>query len=193
MCCILALITAHPSLAQAPLAQAAPFVTVEGDLKSTAWWVLAEFHPFTTEVRGIPVSQIRKNWCKATEFRKDLIPKELLFENGRNEMEAGGRFFAVEGNFDGSATKQVALTGVYQECAGQKGSFVLILDQPINTRKPRIRFITTSETNHQFLALEKEKDNRIVVWTCMECDAFSVLKWDRKKRKFEWLPQPDEE
>jgi len=192
LCCILALITAHPSLAQAPLAQA-PFVTVEGDLKSTAWWVLAEFHPFTTEVRGIPVSQIRKNWCKATEFRKDLIPKELLFENGRNEMEAGDRFFALEGSFDGSATKQAALTGVYQECAGQKGSFVLILDQPINTRKPRIRFISTSETNRQFLALEKEKDNRIVVWTCMECDAFSVLKWDRKKRKFGWLPQPDEE
>jgi hypothetical protein len=154
LCCFLSLITAHPSLAKAP------FVTVEGDLKSTAWWVLADFHPFTTEVRGIPVSQIRKNWCKATEFRNDLIPKELLVVNGKDQMEAGNLFFAVEGSFDGSATKQVALTGVYQECAGRKGSFVLILDQPINTRKPRIRFIATSQTDHQFLALEKGKDKR---------------------------------
>lgn len=191
LCCALALMM-HPASAQAPVGQA-PFVTIEGDLKATAWWVLADFHPFTKEVRGIPVSQIRKNWCKATEFRSDLIPKELLFENGHDAMEEGGRFFALEGNFDGSATKQVALTGVYQECAGKKGSFVLILDQPINPGKPRIRFISTSEANRQFLALQKEKDDRLLVWTCMECDAFSILKWDRKKRKFAWLPQPDEE
>jgi hypothetical protein len=189
LCCTLALITAHPSLAQAPPAQA-PFVTVEGDLKSTAWWVLAEFHPFTTEVRGIPVGQIRKNWCKATEFHKDLIPRELIFAYGTDAMEAGHLFFAVEGSFDGSPTRQVALTGVYQECTGRKGSFVLILDLPIDTRKPRIRFIATSETNHQFLALQKGKDNLIVAWTCMECDARSLLQWDRKKRKFGWLREP---
>jgi hypothetical protein len=187
---------AHPSLAQAPLAQAppaqAPFLTIEGDLKGTAWWVIADFHPFTTEIRGIPVSRIRKNWCKATEFRKDLIPKELLIENGTDVMAAGGWSFAVEGNFDGSKTKQIALTGVYQECAGQKGSFVLILDQPINTLKPRIRFVSASETNRQFLALETSK-GQIVVGTCMDCDVRSVLQWDRKKRKFDWLPEPDEE
>ena len=179
----------HPSSAQAP------FATAEGDLKSTAWWVLADFHPFTTEVRGIPVSRIRKSWCKATEFRKDLIPKEWLFENGTDEMEAGQLVFAAEGHFDGSATKQLALTGVYQECSGQKGSFILVLDQPIDTRKPRIRFLGTTDTNHQFLALEKSQKNSkassIVAWSCMECDARSVLQWDRKKRKFDWLIEPE--
>src|SRR5277367_2005203 len=64
------------------------FITIEGDLKSAAWWVIADFHPFTTEVRGIPVNQIRKSRCKATEFRKDLIPKELLVEGGVDAMEA---------------------------------------------------------------------------------------------------------
>jgi hypothetical protein len=104
-----------------------PFVTIEGDLKTAAWWVVADFHPSTTEVRGIPVKQIRKNWCKATEFRKDLIPKEILLEEGVDEMEVSKLSFALEGHFDGSANTQTALVGFYQECSGQKGRFIMIL------------------------------------------------------------------
>jgi hypothetical protein len=168
------------------------FVTIQGDPKKVAWWVLADFHPFTTEVRGIPASKIRNNWCKATEFRKDIIPKELLIESGVDAMQAAGMSFAVEGRFDGSAMKQVALVGVYEECAGKKGRFVLILDQPADG-KAQIRFVDAEQTDHQFGALQKGKNNAIVVWSCMECDGSSVLKWDRKKRKFDWVPQPDEQ
>jgi hypothetical protein len=167
------------------------FVTVEGDLKSTAWWVLADFHPFTTEVRGIPVNQIRKNWCKATEFRKELIPRELLFADNVDAMEAAKLSFAMEGHFDGSAANQIALVGVYQECSGKKGTFVLILDQPADGNS-KIRFVSTTPTDHQFGALGKGEGNTIVVWGCMECDGRSVLKWDRKKRKFDWLPDPND-
>ncbi len=168
------------------------FVTIQGDLTRTAWWVLADFHPFTTEVRGIPVSKIRKSWCKATEFRKDLIPKELLVEGGVDGMEANKMSFAVEGHFDGSATKQVALVGVYEECAGKRGQFILILDQPADG-KAKIRFINAMQMDHQFGALQKGEDNTVVTWSCMDCDGRSVLKWDRKKRKFDWLPEPDEQ
>ncbi|MEY9193668.1 hypothetical protein ABH991_007096 [Bradyrhizobium ottawaense] len=90
--------------AQAPGQQA--FVTLNGNLKTEAWWVIAEFRPFTAEVRGIPANQIRKSWCKATEFRKDLIPKELMFENGTDAMKGAGMSFTIEGRFDGGATKQ---------------------------------------------------------------------------------------
>jgi hypothetical protein len=165
------------------------FVTIEGDLTSVAWWVLADFHPFATEVRGIPVNQIRKNWCKATEFRKDLFPRQLLFDGNVDVMEAAKMSFAVEGHFDGTAADQVALVGVYQECAGKKGTFVLILD-PLADRKSKIRFVSAKPTDHQFGALEKGEGNTIVAWSCMECDGRSVLKWDRKKRKFGWLPDP---
>lgn len=167
------------------------FVTVEGDLKSTAWWVLADFHPFTTEVRGIPVNQIRKNWCKATEFRKELIPRELLFADNVDAMEAAKLSFAMEGHFDGSAANQIALVGVYQECSAKKGTFVLILDQPADGNS-KIRFVSATPTAHQFGALGKGEGNTIVVWGCMECDGRSVLKWDRKKRKFDWLPDPND-
>ncbi|WP_245324592.1 hypothetical protein [Bradyrhizobium sp. AT1] len=176
--------------AQAPAEQA--FVTLNGDLKKEAWWVIAEFHPFTTEIRGIPANQIRKNWCKATEFRKDLIPKELLFENGTDVMKGADMSFAVEGRFDGSAPKQIAVVGVFQECAGPKGRFMLILDQP-DGGKPKVRFVDAVRTNRQFAALSKDKHGKLVLWGCMECDGYSVLKWDRKKSRFGWEPDPLEQ
>ena len=107
-------------LSCAPTQAEPPFVTINGDLKTTAWWVIAEFHPFTTEVRGIPASQIRKTWCKATEFRKDLIPKELLVENNADGMAQAGLSFALEGHFDGSAANQVALVGVYRNAPARR-------------------------------------------------------------------------
>jgi hypothetical protein len=104
-------------------------------------------------------------------------------------MAAANMSFAVEGRFDGTATKQVALVGVFQECSGPKGRFILILDQPADG-KPKIRFVDAVRTQRQFGALQRGDDNSIIAWTCMECDNSSILKWDRKKRKFDWLPAP---
>jgi hypothetical protein len=169
-----------------------PFVTINGDPKVTAWWVIAEFQPFTTEVRGIPADQIRKSWCKATEFRKDLIPRELLFEHGSDEMEEARLSFAIEGHFDGSPMTQIALVGVYQECSGKKGRFILIIDRAAGA-SPKIRFVNAVETDRQFGALAKGKDNTLVAWTCMECDNSSILKWNRRSRKFQWQPRANDD
>ena len=183
---VVAVVTTAQSAAQ----QA--FVTLNGNPKTDAWWVIADFHPSTTEVRGIPANRIRKSWCKATEFRKDLIPRELLFDGNTDAMAAANMSFSVEGHFDGTTTKQVALVGVFEECDGPKGRFILILDQPVEGA-PKIRFVNALRVDRQFGALQKGKDISIVAWSCMECDNFSVLKWDRKKRKFDWLPDPVEE
>ncbi len=137
----------------------------------------------------MPVDQIRKGWCKATEFRKDLIPKEYLFQGGADAMEASNRSFALEGNFDGSTTRQVALVGVYEECKGTKGSFVMILDLP-TSGKPRIRLLEAMRTEHQFSALSLGEDKTISVWSCMDCDDFANLKWNSKRKRFVWLPRP---
>lgn len=179
------------ALTTAQAAAQEAFVTLNGDLKKEAWWVIADFHPFTTEVRGIPANQIRNSWCKATEFRKDLIPKELLLEDGVDVMQSAGMSFAVEGRFDGTAARQIALVGVFQECAGPKGRFVLILDHPADG-KPKVRFVTAVRTDRQFGALRKGKGGTLVASACMQCDDSSVLKWDRKKRKFDWVPEADE-
>src|ERR1700737_571920 len=54
-----------------------PFMTLD-EKSSGAWWVAAEFHPFTAAVRGIPATKIRKSGCKATELPRDWLPRETL-------------------------------------------------------------------------------------------------------------------
>jgi hypothetical protein len=171
----------------APAGAQQQFVTTKGDLKKESWWQIADFHPFTTEVRGIPVGQIKSSWCKATEFRRDLIAKALLDQDGVDGMTAYKLSFAVEGRFDGSATRQVALVGVYQECSGQKGRFLLILDQPAKGQSPKVRFVDAERTAHQFGALSVA-GNSIVLSSCMECDIGGILKWNAQKRRFAWVP-----
>lgn len=165
-----------------------PFMTLDEKSGGAAWWVVAEFHPFTTEVRGIPANKIRKSWCKATEFRKDLLPKEIVIDQNGDSME--GHSFALEGNFDGSASKQMALVGVYEECSGKTGRFFMILDQPAVGR-PKVRFLSSAQDPHPFAALTVD-DKTIIVWACLECDNYAMLEWDRKRRKFVWLPSPAE-
>jgi hypothetical protein len=180
-CGIVGLTTVHAVAQQS-------FVTLKGDPRKEGWWLIAEFNPITTQVRGIPANQIRKSWCKATEFRKDLLPKELLFEGGVDTMQSAGLSFAVEGSFDGTAEKQIVLVGVFQECAGQKGRFILILDKPAEGQ-PKVRFLDAVHIDRQFGALQKGKGGNVFVWECMECDGSSVLRWDRKKARFDWAPQ----
>jgi hypothetical protein len=160
-----------------------PFATVTPG--NEAWWLRTSFNPMHTDVRGIPVGKIRRTWCKATEFTRDLMPKqEMEQEKSGQVMDEVGLAFSFTGNFDRSKTKQVALVGVYQECAGKKGSFLLIIDE--STQK--VRFLDTTPSETQFAILSVHK-NDIVLAGCMECDAGGVLRWNAKRQAFRWVPQ----
>src|SRR6185312_17020724 len=88
------------TLVAAPAA-AAPndFVTIKPGPSGYAWWLRADFHPFETQVRGIPVKQIRATWCKASEFRKELFPPDLAKDF---EPPTYGLAFSFDRPFDGS-------------------------------------------------------------------------------------------
>jgi hypothetical protein len=161
-------------------AQAQTFVTVKSK-PMEVWWLSAEFHPMHSEVRGIPVAQIRPNWCKATEYTRELIPKELLEEGGSDTMKEAGLSFSVTGNFDRSKTRQVALVGVYRTCSGQKGSFLLVIDEGTKN----IRFVDATPSKAQFAVLAPAKSD-IVILYCMECDVGGTLRWNAGQKKFAW-------
>ena len=165
----------------ATVAQAKDFATTKPGKE--AWWLRTSFNPMHTEVRGIPVAKIRKDWCKATEFTLDRIPKKLRDEDGTEKMmKQYGFTFAVEGRFDRSRTTQVALTGVYQTCAGKKGSFLLVLDKD----SQKIRYLDTTPSDAQFAILIGDKKD-IVMSFCLECDVGGVLRWNAKKKAFGWI------
>ena len=147
-----------------------------------AWWLRASFNPVHADIRGIPVRTIRPNWCKATEYTAELL-KDLLSQDGAgNTMKEGKLSFAVEGYFDRTKVKQLALVGVYQECNGRKGSFLLIIDQ--GARK--VRFVDTTPGDAQFAAVGANKSD-IVFTSCLECDGGGTLRWNSKKKAFGWV------
>jgi hypothetical protein len=157
------------------------FVTLDPEPKLDAWWLRARFNPTHAEIRGIPVAQIRRDWCKASEITREAIPPELLVEDGTDLLKLTGFTFSVEGNFDRSATPQVALVGVYETCRGERGAFLLIIDKD----SKRVRFLDTRKTEHQFAALLRDGDT-IHVTYCLECDVGAKLRWSRSKKAFAW-------
>jgi len=174
------------ALAVAAHAQSNSFVTVAPEPTSHAWWLRAEFHPFETQVRGIPVGQLRASWCKASEFRKELFPPELASNIATNRAS-----FSVDRDFDGSHVEQTALIGVYETCRGARGSFLLVVARPPG-KPPAIRFLHEIPSL-QFGVVAVSADSTISVFHCMECDHVTRFKWDIARKRFVRLKPPDED
>ena len=164
-----------------------PFVTILPTPEIYAWWLRLEYHPFGTDVRGIPVGKIRAGWCKANEFRRELFPPEEA-----KAFERGGMSFAVDGFFDGSKTKQTALVGVYETCKGEHGVFLLVLARP-EGKPPTIRFVQEIPGEREFAMVYAEDASTIAVQHCMECDHFSKYRWSKAKKRFVLLPPERDE
>ena len=168
-------------------AQQSAFSTTAPQPEYYAWWLRTEYHPFGTEVRGIPVGRIRANWCKANEFRKDLFPPDLA-----QSFDGAHEPFAIDGFFDGSKTRQTALVGVYETCKGKRGAFLLVLALP-QGKSPVIRFIREIPGEREFAVLYGVDDSTIAVQHCLECDHISKFKWSKAKGHFVLLPPDNDE
>jgi hypothetical protein len=95
-------------------------------------------------------------------------------------MAEAGLAFAVEGSFDASGTKQVALVGVYETCGGRKGRFFLILDA--GTRK--VRYLDAQAARQRFSALAAQGRSTVRIFYCLECDISSTVRWHRARKRF---------
>jgi hypothetical protein len=168
--------------ALATAAQAQSFYTLKSGPE--AWWLRAAFNPAGTEVRGIPVKSIKPNWCRADEFTPDNMKDLLAMEQAGQTMKEAGLSFAVEGNFDRTKVKQVALVGVYQECGGKKGSFLLVVDAGTT----KVRYVDAMPGEEQFAAVGAHK-NDIVFTSCLECDGGVTMRWNAKRKIFAAVPQ----
>ena len=168
---------AGTAVADSDTTQSNSFVTIAPQPSGYAWWLRAQFRPFETQVRGIPIARISATWCKATEFRKGLFPPEAAAD-----IESGHGSFGIDGHFDGSKLRQTALIGVYETCSGQRGSFLLVLADPPG-RPPEIRFLHEFPGT-EFGVLMVTPDSTIQVYHCMECDNFTGFRWDKSQKRF---------
>jgi hypothetical protein len=162
-----------------------PFLTTSPKPEYTAWWLRTEYHPFGTDIRGIPAATIRRGWCKVNELRRDMFPKEHAAYFGNEQSP-----FSVDGFFDGSKTRHTALVGVYETCRGKRGAFLLIVAWP-QGKPPMIRHPVELPGNTQFAVVSVSKDGRVILQHCLECDHTSEYKWNRSARRFVLLPSRD--
>ena len=161
-----------------------PMVIVAPEPAQYAWWLRIEFRPMHRTIQGIPIGELDPTWRFASELRKELIPRELLFKGGSDEMDDNQLAFTRLGDFDQNRTEDLALVGVYENRRGERGNFVLILTRTAAGAWQKL-FITALPGRAGFAALAQRSDD-LEVWWCMSCDHFSTLVWDSQRAEFAW-------
>ena len=164
-----------------------PFLTTSPTPEYYAWWLRTEYHPFGTDIRGIPAAKIRVGWCKVNELRRDMFPDDFALYFGENKSP-----FAVDGYFDGSKTKHTALVGVYQTCRGARGAFLLIVAWPAD-KPPVIRHLVELPGEREFGVVSASGDSTVTLQHCLDCDHISEYKWSRSKKRFVLQPSRSDE
>lgn len=161
------------------------FVSIKAEPNGFAWWIGSKSFPFGTTIRGLHVTKINPQWCRASEFSSDIFPDEQYFRRRSKEMAEERVTYSLSGKFDG-IRDLTALVGVYESCVGSRGTFLILLE---NTSAKEVRPIFVNEYRKpaQWAGLHvSEKKNEISVWGCLGCDDVSTLEWNPKTNTFEW-------
>lgn len=159
------------------------FLSVVPEPTNHAWWLRAEYNPFSKTVRGIPIKLISKQWCHANEFTTDLFPPEYM------QGLSPDLSFSVESQF-GQRKKLTALVGAFETCAHDKGLFLLIIEQRRSIKV--VRFLEQFSFQKSLAALRLTGRDTLELWWCSDCDNSQELEWDAKQKKFVWRFEEEE-
>ena len=151
-----------------------------------AWWLRVTFTPTHTNIRGIPVKEIHKAWRRASELKKQCLPRHLLYEDGADLMDQSQIAFSVAGDFNHDSRTKEALVGVYETDSGERGTFLLILSRSDSGSWHKV-FLDEIPDGPGFSGLHWDGEN--LFWLhCMKCDASRYLVWDKNKKRYVWIP-----
>jgi hypothetical protein len=157
--------------------------STEKEPSAMAWWVAIQFKPADTSIEGIPVTQIRPNWARASVLTKDSIPPQTVEEDeGHDTMDDAGAVFSCDGDFNADGVPDRAFVGVYEDTKGKPGKFLLILTRG-SAGTWKVLFVDTIPGEPGFSALHL-KGKRLEWWFCMQCDDFCEIIWDRTRGRF---------
>ena len=171
------------------------FITIKPEPKINAWWLRSEFHPFGSMIRGTPVKEIRRDWCKANEFSVDLFPPEVRFGENffplHEALKQSGAAFSVSGKFDGAHVFDV-FVGVYETCSGERGTFLIAIENGGPSKGGRL-FVEQLARPARFAVLHASDDSGFELWLCFACDDFAKLRWNKAAARFEVEPETGDE
>lgn len=148
-----------------------------------AWFLRITFTPVHKELYGIPIKKIDPTWALASQLKKDAIPHDVLFKDGKDTMASEGIDFIQKGDFNNDKIEDIALVGVFKGINNQQGNFVLILTKNKHGSWEKA-FLENFSGNPGFLGLQGD-GRHLVLWSCMRCGGFSDIIWDEKLKTYQ--------
>src|SRR5215470_5918890 len=91
-----------------------------------AWWLNAAFTPSETAYESLPVNEINPSWVKISVLSYASLPPDA--KSDLAWMHKDGFVFQVDNYFKRRGVVDRGLSGVFEDKAGQKGRFLLVLE-----------------------------------------------------------------
>jgi hypothetical protein len=172
------------------------FVTDKENTESYVWWHKnINARPNGKTVFGVSISDLNKyntlqgrdsNWCFAnTLTRKSFTSPDqsLRAEIDETMWDENLSGFQASGVFTGQG-QQDAVVGIFEDCSGAQGSFILITDR---SQPKKIVYLEFTEGSAGFVWLKKSKfGDGLILGTCLYCGDWSELSYDVQRKRFYW-------
>ncbi len=149
-----------------------------------AWWLNATFTPSQTAYESLPAKKINPNWVKMSVLSYALLPPDAKSDLGW--MRRDGFVFQVDNYFKRQGVADRGLCGVFEDQAGRKGRFLLVLERT-GTGPWRVAFLHQQAGEAGFSVFYR-KGTRLYWGMCMQCDEFSRLRVKEGKLHLEEAP-----
>lgn len=141
--------------------------SVAGLAHQHAWWVTWSFRPTGTEVEGVPVRTLNRDWHRASAISPLDLPAPA--KQAGERPEDYGLSFSIDADLDGDSLDERAVVGVYETRRGEIGRFLLILGRLKGAKSWRKKALFSLKDPAPFSAVESECGT--LRWHgCLECD-----------------------
>jgi len=137
-----------------------------------AWWLHAKFVPNDTEYQSLAVAKINPNWLKISILSFAALPPESRADV--IWMHRNGFDFEVADFFKRKNLIDRELCGVFEDRAGRKGRFLLVLERR-DAGPWKVAFLHQEYGQPGFSVLLRNR-TRLYWGTCMRCGEFNRLR-----------------
>jgi hypothetical protein len=137
-----------------------------------AWWLNATFTPSQTVYESLPANEINRNWVKMSVLNYAALPSDA--KSDVDWMHRDGFVFQIDNYFKRKGVVDRELCGVFEDRAGHKGRFLLVLERTV-TGPWKVAYLHQQDGEAGFSVFARKATG--LYWgTCMQCDEFSRLR-----------------
>lgn len=165
------------------VANAESFVRLNPNAHPVTWYEGATYQPTSSQIRGIPVNFLNKQWCAADELRTSDLPEKIAKQVEFEQRKYGWRF-QHENLLLGHLRNVSAVVGIAKNCDTAKTAFFVLLIDQKKQGKDAVIFVTPfEEANYVILSI---RDKRTIdIGFCSGCD--DIIDLRLKRQGFYWV------